>query len=238
MESIVKDLPNIADYKDISHIPFYLAAILFVDVFVLFLTRYFPERVGGESLNDWYDNFGYEGVTADVFIILIGYVIAQVLYTNFIQPRLGWQPALFILLAMVVQVIHDVFFYYAVILPIPKGHNSMIDTYKKYAEENGIAIIPGDSGLILFSGLFALLFASIPIWITVMITILTVYALPYILNTKRQGAYRFQPKAEVAVPATQPKPQEQKEPIKVPLSPWDTMRGREVLSEPMASNTW
>ena len=63
------------------------------------------------------------------------------------MPYYGWNAIIFILVVVLIQMIHDILLYYLVILPIPKGHNSIIDMYKVYAEENGFAIIPGDSML-------------------------------------------------------------------------------------------
>lgn len=184
MESTVQDLPNISDYRDLSNLPFLLLGILIIDVIVLFLVRY--KGVGGKSLNAWYDNFGLEGVIADVFIILIGFVLAQFVYTNYIAPTYGWKPFLFVLLVVLIQVLHDIVFYYGVILPIPKGHNDMIDMYKFYAEENGGLIIGGDALLMIGSALATFGLKSLPDWATTAIGILTVYTLPYILNTKAQ----------------------------------------------------
>lgn len=250
METIVKDLPDISQYENVSHIPYLLAGILLVDVFVLFLTRYFPEKVGGETLNQWYDIFGIEGVIADVFIILIGFVIAQILYTIYIKPTWGWKPFLFVLTAIVVQVLHDLFFYFAVIKPIPKGHNDMIDMYKEYAEENGGQIIPGDSLLMVGSALATFGLESIPTWAASAIAILTVYTLPYILNTKMKGEYRWQRVAAAPVAQTKSETEQKasttpaaasKEPIKVPISPWDSMRARGSDDNgvgPVAANMW
>jgi hypothetical protein len=236
METIVKDLPDISQYENLTHIPYLLAGILLVDIFVLFLTRYFPEKVGGETLNQWYDTFGLEGVIADVFIILIGFLLAQYFYSAYFKPSWGWKPFIFILVLIGVQVLHDVLFYYGVIKPIPKGHNDMMDMYKAYAEENGGNIILGDSLLMVGSALATFGLESIPAWAATAVAVLTVYTMPYILNTKMQGSYRFKP-APAAAPAQQqqqqPQQQAEQKPsvptadkaIKVPISPWDNLRG-------------
>ena len=66
MDSSPKPLPNISEFKELGHIPYFLAATLLVEVVLIFLTRYFPEKVGGDSLNEWYDRFGLEAVIADM----------------------------------------------------------------------------------------------------------------------------------------------------------------------------
>ena len=180
----MNNLPNISNYKDLSNIPYYILGILFVDVAVLFLVRYFG--VGGKSLNAWYDKFGLQAVIADVFIILIGFVIAQYVYTHYIMPSYGWNPMIFLILVVFIQIIHDLAFYYFIILPIPIGHNAMIDMYKLYAKENGFQIIVGDAMLMIASALVTFFLKYLPNYASASICILTVYTMPYILNTPQQ----------------------------------------------------
>lgn len=227
MEATAKELPNISDFRDINHIPFLLAAILLVDVVTIFLARYFPDKVGGESLNDWYDKFGLEGVLADVFIILIGFVIAQFIYTTYIAPSQGWNPVLFIAVVVAVQLLHDVSFYQGVIKQIPAGVNEMMDTYKKYAAENGGLILLGDAVMMIGAGCLSLGLEVMPPYVAVAITILGIYSLPYILNTKMQGDYRYVPvkqEKKVQEKMIEEKP---KAPIDVPKrqsTPWDMLK--------------
>jgi hypothetical protein len=70
MEPAAKALPNLSEFKKSYAYSVFPCGYFTVDVIALFLTRYFPEKVGGESLNDWYDNFGLEGVIADVLLSL------------------------------------------------------------------------------------------------------------------------------------------------------------------------
>ena len=165
--------------------------------------------MGGESLNDWYDNFGLEGVIADVFVILLGFLIAQYIYSAYIGPTYGWNPLIFVALLVGVQLVHDVAFYQGVIKQVPVGMNSMMDTYKKYAAENGAAILLGDAVLMIGSAgaIFAL--ETAPPFMAAAAACLTVYTLPYILNTKMQGGYRYVPAAPTKA-APKEDPQEKK----------------------------
>lgn len=178
----INDLPNISDFKDVSILPFLLGGILFVDVFVLFLTRYY--QIGGKSLNLWYDTFGLEGVIADVGIIFLGFLLAQYVYSFYVAPLYGWSPFLFVVLLVGIQLLHDVGFYYGVIKPLPKGHNAMIDTYKVYAEENGAQILAGDALLMIGSAIATFGLLSLPVPASIFVSALTIYTLPHILNTK------------------------------------------------------
>ena len=175
-------IPDISDYTNINDIVILFFAILTVDVIVLIFARYFP-NILGEVLNEWYDRFGLNAVLSDVLIILIGFIIARYVYTHYIKPTYGWNPALFVSLVVLIQAIHDIFFYVAVIKPLPVGHNQMMDVFKKYSNAGG-KIIAGDAGLMIASALVAFFYKSQPAHVTVSLSSLVSYTLPYILYTK------------------------------------------------------
>ena len=172
----------ISDYKNVSIIPLLFFAILTVDVAVLFLTRYFPGFFG-KPLNIWYTRFGLAAVLSDVLVILIGFLITRYLYTWFVEPKYGWNTALFAALLVVVQAIHDVLFYIGIILPIPEGENDMMDVFKAYSK-GGARILGGDALLMLGSLGVALFYMSQPSHVVVGCSALASYALTYILYTK------------------------------------------------------
>jgi hypothetical protein len=178
------NISDISNYKNVSDIPLFLLGILIIDVFVLFLVRYFG--VGGRSLNKWYDKYGLMAVIADIFIILIGFMIAQYIYTIFIKPKYGWNIYLFLILLVFIQVIHDILLYLLIILPFRKGHNGIIDIYKEYANENSYKVIVGDACLMLGSAFVILGLKKLPKHIIAAIAIITIYIMPYILTTPFQ----------------------------------------------------
>jgi hypothetical protein len=216
MDSGPKPLPNISEFKELGHIPYFLAAILLVEVVLISLTRYFPEKVGGDSLNEWYDRFGLEAVIADIFIILIGLLLTQYVYSAYIAPTYGWNPLLFVGLLVGIQLVHDLAFYHGVIKPIPQGHNDMMDLFKKYAAENGGLILLGDALLVIGSAGATFALESIPPFAAAAIAILAMYILPYILSTKAQVL--------VAVPAKEKAAEEKKEPPPRQATPWDMLK--------------
>ena len=217
MESGPKPLPNISEFKELGHIPYFLAATLLVEVVLIFLTRYFPEKVGGDSLNEWYDRFGLEAVIADIFIILIGLLLTQYVYSAYIAPTYGWNPLLFVGLLVGIQLVHDLIFYHGVIKPIPQGHNDMMDLFKKYAAENGSLILLGDAVLVIGSAGATFALESRPPYAAAAIAILGMYILPYILNTKAQVL--------VSVPSKEKKEEVKKEePPARQATPWDMLK--------------
>lgn len=178
------NISDISNYKNVNDIPLFLLGILIVDIFVLFFVRYIG--IGGISLNKWYDKYGLLAVIADVFIILIGFMIAQYIYTIFIKPKYGWNIIIFLILLVFIQVIHDILLYLLVILPFPKGHNGIIDIYKEYANENSYKIIIGDTCLMLMSAFVILCLKTFPKHIIAAIAVITIYIMPYILTTPFQ----------------------------------------------------
>ena len=169
--------------RSISDIVTLFFSVLSLDTFVLFLCRY--ADVGGKSLNAWYDRFGLVAVLSDVSIIMIGFLIACVVY-----PFLFSSYSLFTFLAVVVgvQAIHDILFYFFLIKPFPYGHNQLMDMFKAYAKENGAKIIVGDAGLMLGSAAFMSIYQKLSPFGASSLATFTVYCLTYILYTKRQAS--------------------------------------------------
>ncbi len=123
-------------------------AVFIVDFIFAVIIRYFL----GKPINDWYDNFGISAVFADVFSIVIGIVIAYVIYIYLIKKE-GEEFNIwtFIFITIAVQICHDLFFYYAIVKPMPKGHNKMIDVFKEYGENGGVGILAIDSLMMVLS---------------------------------------------------------------------------------------
>ena len=62
----------------------------------------------------------------------------------------------------------------------------MIDVMKEYGETKGLGVIAGDSALMIGSSVTAMVLKAAPAHITVVVGLLTLYALPYILETKNE----------------------------------------------------
>jgi len=152
-----------------------------VDVVIILAARYYPNFFGS-NLNIWYDRFGLSAVLADVLIIALGFAIARYVYTFFFKSSIGWSPLYFTILLVLVQVIHDIFFYLFVIVPIPRGVNEMMDVLKDYSKA-GAKIIVGDAGLMIGSAFVAMVLKSLPSNVSAELGLLTVYTLPYALYT-------------------------------------------------------
>jgi len=173
-------LADISNYENIYDNVLIFFAILMVDVFIVFLTRYFPD-VFGKALNEWYTTFKFTAILSDILIILLGFVIARYIYTIFIRPIYGWNPLIFLALLVAIQVIHDILFYLVVILPIPVGHSQIIDLFKRYSSSAGPKIIGGDAVIMVLSALVAMYYKSQPVHIVTAASILALYNASYML---------------------------------------------------------
>jgi hypothetical protein len=168
-------------------------AAFIVDFIITLLARYF----WGKSINDWYDNFGICAVFADVFSIVIGIVLAYIIFIEVKdvvknifkveQESELFDALLFIGIAIIVQFLHDIFFYYAVIKPIPLGHNKMIDVFKDYSDSVGVGILFVDAAMIIST---IIIFYIISNYFNDVYKLLSfaiiMYAFQYVIYTPRQ----------------------------------------------------
>lgn len=150
------------------------SAAVWVDFFVILISRFFPMT---NALDAWYKEFQAVAVLNDCLVIILGILLAQFLYPKANVTTLA-------IVAVIIQVIHDSLFYIGVIVPIPKGHNSMIDLFKKYANEGGYKIILADSAMIGSTVFLADYLSKFKFEIVSFTGLLGVYALTYMLYTR------------------------------------------------------
>jgi hypothetical protein len=128
----------------------------------------------GNSLTKWYEEFGIVAVISDCLVIVLGILIAKMLFPSY--------PLVFA--AIAVQLIHDILFYLFVILPTPLGQNKMIDLFKDYANENSWKILAFDSLMIGSTVLIAQQLVHVKKSLVTFLGLLGVYGLTYIIYTK------------------------------------------------------
>lgn len=150
------------------------SAVVWVDFFTILLSKY---RGLGYSINEWYSEFGIMAIISDCLVIILGIMIAY-----FIFPK--GDMITILLTAIIIQLVHDYLFYIGIILPIPLGHNRMIDLFKKYSNENSWKILVADSLMIGSSVLFAHYLETLSQDVTLFIGLLGVYALTYVTYTR------------------------------------------------------
>lgn len=153
---------------DLLHIS---SAVVWVDFITIALHKFFNL---GVSLDVWYSKFGIVAVISDCLVIVLGILLAQ-----FLTPKSILAGSVFI------QILHDVLFYYFVILPIPIGHNQMIDVFKQYAKENSWKILVADSTMIASTVVIADYLTQFSSKLVSFVGLLGAYSLTYILYTKK-----------------------------------------------------
>lgn len=174
---------DIGDFWSSSDMWYIVTAVLIVDVIGIFLFRLYP-KFFGSALNKWYTDFGLVASLCDITIILISFLITRLLYTKFLRASYGWSGALFTGLLFLVQLVHDVFFYLFVILPIPQGTNAIIDLFKTYAKDINKYIYVGDSIMVVSCAVIAMALKNYGDSITAASAITALYSLSYILFTR------------------------------------------------------
>lgn len=165
----ISNFNNVADYLPI------LNGILFVETFVIFFTLH--NFLRSKTLSLWYRKFQLSAVLADVTIVFLVIILTRFLYRFFFSQ---FSIVLFILLALVIQILHDVMFYKFFTL-VPRGANGMLDVFKDYAKETRQYAILGDSTIIIFSSLCASYLSNYNVNTNIINLIFTLYFIPYLL---------------------------------------------------------
>jgi hypothetical protein len=150
------------------------SAVVWIDFLVILISRFYPMTT---ALDIWYKQFQAVAVINDCLVIILGILIAQFLTPNASVTGLA-------ITSVIVQLVHDTLFYLGVIIPLPKGHNVMMDLFKKYAAEGGYKILIADSAMISGTVFLADYLKSFPDKIVTFIGLLGVYALTYMIYTR------------------------------------------------------
>ena len=164
----ISNFNNTGDYLSI------LNGALITDLFVIFLLIF--GAIKSKVLVEWYRKYNLSAVIADVLIIVIGIIMARFVYPYVFGEKFSLIK--FIGLAVLIQVVHDILFYYMFKL-VPRGKNMMLDTFKDYANEVGFKAVLSDSLMIISTCLLSSYFVSLNLNTNIIILILSVYILPY-----------------------------------------------------------
>ena len=150
------------------------SSVVWVDFLVILISKFYTMTT---ALDVWYKQFGIVAVISDCLVIVLGILIAQFISPNASVTGLA-------ITSVIVQVIHDMLFYLGVILPLPKGHNSMIDLFKRYSAEGSYKIILADSAMIAGTVYLGDYLKQFDEQMVTFVGLLGVYALTYIIYTK------------------------------------------------------
>jgi hypothetical protein len=181
-------MKTITDSNSVGDILYIFVAALVVDFLTVLITKY-PGPAPFfkvKALDDWYTKFGAMAIAADVLSVMIGVVAARYIFTAF-----GFNPSsvlLFVAVLLIFQLCHDAFFFLAVIKPMAREENAMIDVFKNYATENGGKILAADALLVLGTAAGATVLKNLPFHWTPSVGLVTAYALSFVTYTKAAAA--------------------------------------------------
>jgi hypothetical protein len=167
-----KNIANFSNTRD--YLPL-LNGVIITDLFVILLLN--MKAINSQVLRKWYSAYNLSAVIADVLIILIGLIIVRAIYYYVFDT---FSILKFVLLAVVVQITHDILFY-LLFKNVPRGMNRMLDTFKDYAGEVSYKAILADSGMMVMAALIASYLAGESLNKNIIILILIIYLLPYFL---------------------------------------------------------
>jgi uncharacterized protein YacL len=166
---------NIANFSNTKDYLPLLNGVLITDLFVILCLN--MKYINSVVLKKWYGDYNLSAVIADVLIILIGLIIVRAIYYYIFDT---FSIVNFVILAVIVQVIHDVLFY-LFFKNVPRGMNRMLDTFKDYANEMSYKAILADSGMMILASLIASYLAGKSLNVNIITLILFLYLLPYFL---------------------------------------------------------
>lgn len=174
-------MPNIdiiTNYKiNEGWLPIISAVFSLEIIFIVIYSKISP------ILRKWYVEFGLLAVIADIFVIIIAFAIARYIYTLFVESKYKSAIA-FIITLLLVQIIHDLIYYFVIVKPWSKGTNSIIDYMKVYGEKGKLFPILGDSSMVISMSILAIILSKLPQHVSVVILFVSIYMIPYVLTNK------------------------------------------------------
>jgi hypothetical protein len=168
----LKDISRFSNTSD--YLPIFNAALI-TDMFVILLT--IVGYIKSKTLKEWYNKYTLAAVLADVLSIFIIIILARFLFTTFFSK---YNIFLFILVAVLFQLFHDLSFY-QLFKSVPRGKSQMLDTFKDYAKEMGAKILLADAQMIISTILIGTFLANFSFNTNFVVLIVALYITPYLI---------------------------------------------------------
>jgi hypothetical protein len=166
---------NISNFYNVNDYLYILNAAIIVDLIGIYLSNI--SFLTSVYLKKWYKLFKLSAFIADVFSIMIGIILARFFYGVFFN---NFNLILFIILAVIIQLIHDLSFY-KFFSTLKKGTNKMLDVFKDYAKEMSYKILIADAEMIIGTCILASLLANFSININIFLFIVLFYLAQYFI---------------------------------------------------------
>jgi hypothetical protein len=174
---------------DISKLSFihFLTSALVIECFIIFLFRFTKSPFSGESINNWYTNFGWSAVILDVLSLIIGFYLAKYAYLFLLKKDIiskKYALLTFLAIMLVIQIVHDFTFYFTVIKPHKTGRNAIMDELQSYANKVSYGAVIGDSFMYLLATPLLYFLIQMENEENTFISLVSAYIIGYILYQK------------------------------------------------------
>ena len=166
---------NISNFYNVNDYLYILNAAIIVDLIGIYLSNI--SFLTSVYLKKWYKLFKLSAFIADVFSIMIGIILARFFYGVFFN---NFNLILFIILAVIIQFIHDLTFY-KLFSSVKKGKNKMLDVFKEYAKEMSSKILIADAEMIIATCIISSLLANFSISVNIFLFIVLFYLAQYFI---------------------------------------------------------
>jgi len=160
---------NTQDYLSI------ISAALGVDLMVIFLLE--KKIIRSTFLKKWYTLCGISAILADIMIITLVIVVGRFIYSYLFSY---YSIALFLLIVIAVQLVHDTLFYWF-FSAVPRGFNVVLDIFKDYAKECGYSILLADAVVLVCTILYGSYLATLSLNMNILHFLMILYFIPYTL---------------------------------------------------------
>jgi len=163
-----------------------LTATLIIELIMLILFKFTKQT--SRAINNWYDNLKWTAIILDVLSIIIGFYLTKFIFeyllkNNYISKNNEFIK--FLLILLIVQIIHDISFYFGVISPTPFNINKVIDEFKDYANHYKLQAVVADSLIYIFTApLLYYIIVKNSDSINTFISIVCTYLVGYLLYQK------------------------------------------------------
>ena len=166
---------SIHNFKDTSDYLPILSGVLITDLLVILML--IGGIINSKVLLRWYKELSLSAVIADVLIIVLGITFVRFLYPYIFDK---YSLLKFLLLAVVIQVTHDILFY-LLCTSVKRGKSKILDIFKDYGLEKGSGAIVADSLMMISSILIASYLKGFSLNANIITLIIAVYIVPYFI---------------------------------------------------------
>lgn len=154
-------------------------ATTIVELICILFFRLTKSDFSGKAINNWYDNLRWSAIGLDILIVIIGFYI-NIYLSKYLKIN---NYLLFLFLQLVLQIIHDILFYF-IIKKSVKGNNIIMDEFKEYAKQINIGAIIGDSWMYLMGIPILLHTLKFNKEILILISLICLYIIGYLVYQK------------------------------------------------------